>query len=82
MGLDGSMCSESIPVGTSDFEPPEHVPRSSARAKFAPRCPGGLPACHGAGSTRKDPRPGEKKMPKGKKKHLYIVIYLVCDKSN
>ena len=29
--------------------------------------------CHGAESTRKDPRPEEQKMPKGEK-HIYIYI--------
>ena len=32
MGLDGSMCSECLSVVTCDFEPPKHVPRTSARA--------------------------------------------------
>ena len=30
--LDGPTCSECLPVRTCDFEPPEHVPRASARA--------------------------------------------------
>ena len=33
MGLDCSTCSECLPVDTCDFEPPEHVPRNSARAQ-------------------------------------------------
>ena len=79
MGLDGSTCSESLPEGTCHFEPPEHVPRTSARAQTCVRGPGGLPACHGAESARKDPRPEEKKMPKGQKKHnIYVyIIYKV-----
>ena len=32
MGLDGSTCSEYLPVVTCDFEPPEHVPWTSVRA--------------------------------------------------
>ena len=32
MGLDGSTCSECLLVVTCDSEPPEHVPRTSARA--------------------------------------------------
>ena len=32
MGLDASTCSECLPVATCDFEPPEHVPRTSVRA--------------------------------------------------
>ena len=39
------------------------------------RGPGGLPACHGAESTRKEPRPEEKKMPKGQKNTHIIYIY-------
>ena len=76
MGLDGSTCSESFPGGNCHFEPPEHVPRTSARAQTYARGPGGLPACHGAENTRKDPRPEEKKVPKCQKKHLYMVIYI------
>ena len=38
-----------------------HVPRPGPT--LAPWCSGGLPACPGAESTRKDPRPQEKKMP-------------------
>ena len=66
-GLDGSTCSESLPEWTCDFQPPEHMPRTSARAQTCVRGPGGLPACHGAESTRKDPRQEEKKMLKGQK---------------
>ena len=32
MDLDGSTCSECLPVATCDFELPEHVPRASVRA--------------------------------------------------
>ena len=74
--LDGSTCSESFPEGTCHVEPPEQVPRTSARAQTCARGLGGLPVCHGVESTRKDPRPEEKKMPRwAKKTHLYIVIY-------
>ena len=71
-------------MGTCDFEPPEHVPRTSARAKLAPSGPRGLPACHGAESTRKDPRPEEKNMPKCQKntfinstgnRHTYLDLF-------
>ena len=31
MGLDGCTCSECLPVVTCDSEPPEHMPRTSAR---------------------------------------------------
>ena len=60
-------CSESLPEGTCDFEPPEHVPRTSARAQTWARGLGELPACHGAESTRKDPQPEEKKKPNSQK---------------
>ena len=56
------------------FEPPEHVPRPLARGQTGVRGPGGLPACHRAESTRKDPRPEEKKMPKGQK-NTFIYVY-------
>ena len=74
-GLDGSTCSESLPERAGDFEPPEHVPRTSARAKTCVRGPGGLPTCHGAESTRNDPRPEEKKNAEGPKKHIFIYVY-------
>ena len=75
MGLDGSTCSDSLPERTCHFEPPEHVPRTSARAQTCVRGPGGLPACHGAESTRKDPRPEEKKMSKGRQ-NTFIYMYI------
>ena len=56
------------------FEPPEHVPRTSARAQTCVRDPGGLPACHGAESTRKDARSEEKKMSKGQK-NTFLYMY-------
>ena len=74
MGLDGSTCLESLSERTCHFEPPEHVPRTSARAQTCARGPGGLPACHGAEGTRNDPLPEEKKMPKCRKTRQYIVI--------
>ena len=77
MGLDGSTRSESLPEGTCHFEPLEHVPRTSARAQTCVRSPSGLSACHGAESMNKDPRPREKKMPKGQKNtYVYIHIYM------
>ena len=61
-------CSESFP---------EHVPRTSARAQTCARGPGGLAACHGAESTRIDPRPEEKKMPKCLKNiFIHSMIYI------
>ena len=72
MDPDGSTCSECLPERTCHFEPPEHVPGTSAGAQIFVWGPGGLTLCHGAESTRKDPRPEEKKMSKVKKTHLYI----------
>ena len=74
MGLDGSTCSECLPKRTCHFQPPEHVPRTSVGAQTCVWGPCGLPVCYGAKNTRKDPRPEEKKMPKGEKTHLYICI--------
>ena len=71
MGLDGSTCSECLPERTCHFQPPEHVPRTSAGAQTYVWGPGRLPVCYGAESTRKDPLPEEKKMPKGEKTHMY-----------
>ena len=63
MGLDGSTCSECRPERTCHFQPPVHVPRPAAGVQTYVLGLGGLPVCHGAESTRKDPRPEEKKMP-------------------
>ena len=43
--------------------------------KRVPWCSGGLLACPGAESTRKDPRPEEKKWRSAYKSRLYMVIY-------
>ena len=74
VGLDGSICSEFLPERTCHFEPPEHMPRTSARAQTCVWGPDGLPVCHGAESTRKDPRPEEKKMSKGEK-NTFVYLY-------
>ena len=70
-GLDGPTCSECLPVGTCDFEPPEHVPRMSARAHtcalvfrrapFVPRSP----------EHEKRPAAAKEKNADGPKKHIY-----------
>ena len=65
-----------LPERTWHFQPPEHVPRTSAGAQTCVWRPGGLPVCHGAESTRKDPRPEKKKMPRGEKTHLYTPEYM------
>ena len=55
-GLDGFTCLERLPERTCDFERPEHVPRTSARAQTFTRVPCGVPECHGAEKTRKRPQ--------------------------
>ena len=75
MGLDGSACLECLPDRACFFQPPEHVPRTSAGAQTCVLGPGGLPVCHGVESTRKDPRPEEKKMRK-REKNTFIYIYV------
>ena len=76
MDVDGSTCSEYLPSRTYHFQPPHHVPRTSAGAQTCLWGLGGLPVCHGAESTRKDPRPEEKKC-RRMKKHLYIYMYII-----
>ena len=49
-----------------------HGPRSGP--KLTPWDPGGLPACHGAESTRKTRGRKRKKCRSAKKTHLYVVI--------
>ena len=75
-GLDGSTCSERLPERTCYFEPLEHVPRALTGPQTYVLGPGGLTVSHRAESTGKDPRPRERQMPKGKKKHTCICIYM------
>ena len=87
MDLDGSTCSECLPERACPFQPPEHVPRTSATSQTCVMGPGGLPVCHGAEGTRKDPRPEEKKVPKDKYIYIYVYVYKVplrdvCDKKS
>ena len=67
------------------ISPRADVPLSTPRARGtdtsagAQTCvwgPAGLPVCHGAESTRKDPRPEEKKRGRVKQTDLYIYIYV------
>ena len=74
MGLDGSTCSECLPERTCHFQPPEHVPRTSPGAQTCAWGPGVLSVCHGDESTRKNPRPEEKKLPKGEKNTFIFII--------
>ena len=59
---------------TCHFEPPEHLPRTSARAQSCVRGPGGPPAYDGAESTRKAQGPEEKQIMKGQRNTLFIYI--------
>ena len=71
MGLDGSTCSECLPVVTCDFEPQSTCHGPQPGPALAPWCSGGFPACPRAESKRKEgPRPEEKKMTMSKE-HIY-----------
>ena len=54
------------------FEPPEHVPRTSARAHTCTQCSRGPPACPAPDSKRKDRRAEEQKMPMSGKLHVIL----------
>ena len=58
-----------------DFEPPEHVPRTLARAHICSQCSRGPPACPVIDSKRKNPRAEEQKMPMSKKSSYYTSQY-------
>ena len=62
------------PSGLATLNPQStcHGPRPGLI--LAPWYTDGLPACPGAESARKDPRPEEKKCRYAKKAHLYMVI--------
>ena len=70
MGLGSSTCSECLPVITCDFEPPEHVPRTSAKAHTCAAVFGRAP-CVPRSREHKDPGPEEKKNADVQKKHIY-----------
>ena len=71
MGLDICTCSECLAVVLAnfrDFNPPEHVPRTSARAHTCAVVFGRAPCVpRSREHERKDPRPEEKKIPMCKK---------------
>ena len=75
MDLDGSTCSECLPERTCHFQPPEHVPRTSTGAQTCVWGPCGIPVCHGAESTTKDPRPEEKKMSNSEENNFLYGVY-------
>ena len=61
MGLDGSTCSECLTVVTYDFEPPEHVPRTSARAHACAVVFGRAPCVPRSREHEKRPTAGREK---------------------
>ena len=71
MGLDGSACSECLPVLTCDLEPPEHVPRTSARAYTCAVVFGRAPCVPRSGEYEKRPAAGKEKNVTVLKKHIY-----------
>ena len=76
MGLDGPTCSECLPVITYDFEAPEHVPRTSARAHTCAVVFGRAPCVPRSREHDKDPRPEEKKRLNVQKKHMYTQQFM------
>ena len=78
MGLHSSNCSESLAVGTCHCEPPEHVPRTLARAQTCAVVSGRAPYVPRSREHEKRPAAGrEKKCRCAKKTHVYMVIYKV-----
>ena len=67
MGLDGSTCSESLPVRTCRFEPPVHVPRTSARAQTCAVMFRRAPCVPRSEEHKARPADGRAKMPKCQK---------------
>ena len=76
MGLDASTCSECLSEGTCHFEPPERVPRTSARAQTCALVSGRAPCVPRSREHPERPAAGREKMPMCKKTHTYIVIYI------
>ena len=83
MGLCGSTCSECLPVVTCDFEPAEHVPRTSTSAQTCAVVFGRVPCVPRSREHEKRPAAGrEKNADEQKKTHVYIVTgfpFGVCD---
>ena len=69
MGLDGSTCSESLPVGTC--QPTEHVPRTSARAQTYAVVSGRDPCVPRSREREKKPAAVREKNVDVPKKHIY-----------
>ena len=72
--LGGSTCSESLPERTCDFEPPEQVPRTSARAKNLRAGSGRTPCVPWSREHQERPAAGREKNAEGPKKHIYIFV--------
>ena len=69
MGLDGSTCSQCLPVFTRDFESLEHVPRTSARVHTCAVVFGRAPCVPLSREHEKRPAAGREKNAKVPKKH-------------
>ena len=61
MGLDGSTLLECLPVVSCDFEPPEHLPRTSARAHTCAVVFGQAPSVPRSREREKGPAAGREK---------------------
>ena len=70
MGLDGSTCSEFLPVVTYDFEPPEKVPRTSSRAHSCAVVFGRAPCVPRSREHEKRPAAGREKNADVETKHI------------
>ena len=74
MGLDGSTCSECLPVVTCDFNPPEHVPRTSTRAYTCAVVFGRAPCVPRSREHEKRPGAGREKRPYKKNTFIHSNI--------
>ena len=79
MGLDGSTCSESLPVGTCHFQPPKHVPRTSARAQTCAVVSGRAPCVPRSREHEKIPAAGREKNAQVPKKYIYTWYIVIQD---
>ena len=74
MGLEGSTRSECLSVVTCDFEPPEHVSRTSVRAHICTGMFGRTPCVPRCREHEKRPAARREKHDDVQKNVLYIVI--------
>ena len=81
MGLGDSMCSECLPVVSCDFEPPEHMPRTSARARTRAVVFGRAPCVPRSREHEKRPAAGRTKQNADvQKKTLYKKLKrVICE---